>query len=368
MENLADELQAIADEPESDPVEDFRAAGQRLVDALRDQFADGQAESLYSLQTASVQLRKHTEAITSTTAALLDSLRARTAEIRSAATASSQGLADAATQHSTAVAGALSEHQSALAALVSETTGSVERSVSTSVTALQNAVREVTERGSEQTTQQIAALTSALNEHQSALATMVSGTTGSVERTASAAVAAMENAVQTVINHGSSETTQQIAALTVALGEHQSALAALVSNSSASVERNVRALEDSVREVVARTTAEVSEALRQILADTHASIGEQLAAEVDASSAELRGASQDHAQTIASQLEVTSNHLTALYEAAASRAEDARQGLEWVAQQGAEQLTAAATALQQHRIETEEGIAGSGQAMADRLV
>ena len=199
MENLADELQAIADEPESDPVEDFRAAGQRLVDALRDQFADGQVEALYSLQTAAAQLKQHT-----------------------------QSLVGAAAAHSAT-------------------------------------------------------------------------------------------------------------------------------------------LQDLIEQVVARTTSEVSSSLQRILAETQASIGEQLAAEVDASSTELRGAAQDHAQAVASQLEVTSNHLTSLYDGVVARTEDARQGLEWVAQQGAEQLTAAASTLHQHRVETEQAIAASGQAMTERL-
>ena len=194
MDNLADELQAIADQPEGDPLEEFRAAGQRLVDALRDQFADGQAESLYSLQTASAQLRTHTEAITSAAATLVGSLKTGSAEI----------------------------------------------------------------------------------------------------------------------------------------------------------------------------TSHVTEALQGVLAETQASIGEQLAAEVDASSAELRGAAADHAQTVATQLKTTSTHLSELYESAAARAEHARQGLEWVAQQGAEQLTAAAATLTQHRTAAEEGLAAAAEDLTSR--
>src|SRR4051794_15529661 len=63
---------------DDDLVEELETAGRRLVDSLTAQLADGQVETLYSLQTAAAQVRRHTAAVTSATASLADSLRSLT--------------------------------------------------------------------------------------------------------------------------------------------------------------------------------------------------------------------------------------------------------------------------------------------------
>jgi len=115
------------------------------------------------------------------------------------------------------------------------------------------------------------------------------------------------------------------------------------------------------------TTQQVSSALRRILAEVQASFGERLAAEVDAGSAELRASAAEHAHAVAAQLEATGTHLASLYDAAVVRTEDARKGLEWVAQTGAEQLTAAAASLEQARVATEQALSAAGDALRAQL-
>ncbi|MCU1599861.1 MAG: hypothetical protein JWO22_570 [Frankiales bacterium] len=136
---------------------------------------------------------------------------------------------------------------------------------------------------------------------------------------------------------------------------------------TAAVTGATESLAESLRAMTDQVTAEVQAGFARLLVEAQTSIGEQLAAEVDASSTELRGASSDHVQAVTSQLQVTSAHLADLYDGAAARTEDARQGLEWVAQQGAEQLTGAVQALQTHRSASEAALAAVGETMARRV-
>ena len=143
--------------------------------------------------------------------------------------------------------------------------------------------------------------------------------------------------------------------------------AAQVRRHAAAVTGATESLTDSLTTLTDRVADEVRQGFAVLLQQAHAAIGEQLAAEIDASSTELRGAAHDHAQLVASQLEVTSTHLSSLYDGVVARTEDARQGLEWVAAQGAEQLTAAAATLAGHRTEGEAALAQAGEALAERV-
>jgi heparin binding hemagglutinin HbhA len=143
--------------------------------------------------------------------------------------------------------------------------------------------------------------------------------------------------------------------------------AAQVRRHAAAVTGATESLTDSLTTLTERVADEVRQGFAVLLQQAHAAIGEQLAAEVDASSTELRGAAQDHARLVASQLEVTSTQLSSLYDGVVARTEDARQGLEWVAAQGAEQLTAAAATLAGHRTEGEAALAQAGEALAERV-
>jgi colicin import membrane protein len=143
--------------------------------------------------------------------------------------------------------------------------------------------------------------------------------------------------------------------------------AAQVRRHAAAVTGATESLTDSLTTLTDRVADEVRQGFAVLLQQAQAAIGERLAAEVDASSTELRGAAQDHAQLVASQLEVTSTQLSSLYDSAVARTEDARQGLEWVAAQGAEQLTAAAASLAGHRSEGETALARAGEALAQRV-
>jgi hypothetical protein len=144
-------------------------------------------------------------------------------------------------------------------------------------------------------------------------------------------------------------------------------VAAQVRRHTSAVTTATDSLADSLRGLTDKVAAEVQQGFHALLREAHTSIGEQLAAEVDAGSTELRAASQDHATLIAAQLEATSTHLAALYDGAVARTEDARQGLEWVARQGAEQLTAAATSLKEHRTEGEAALAAAGTQASEQI-
>jgi hypothetical protein len=136
---------------------------------------------------------------------------------------------------------------------------------------------------------------------------------------------------------------------------------------AAQLRSHLVAIERLTHDLAERTSRQVSRALERQLAHTHAALGEQLANEVDMSTADLREAAREHAHAVAAQLSATGEHLTSLYDGAVTRTEDARQGLEWVAQQGAEQLTQAARALAEARIGLEDAVTAAGVAVRDQI-
>src|SRR4051812_1479010 len=74
------------DPPEAHPASgppspELPDTGRRLVEALTEQLAAGQVETLYSLQTAAAQLRRHTAAVTGASEALAGSLSGFTERI-----------------------------------------------------------------------------------------------------------------------------------------------------------------------------------------------------------------------------------------------------------------------------------------------
>jgi heparin binding hemagglutinin HbhA len=165
-----------------------------------------------------------------------------------------------------------------------------------------------------------------------------------------------------------------VEALTAQLADGQVETLYSLQTAAAQVRRHTSAvttatdsLADSLRGLTDKVAADVQQGFHALLREAHTSIGEQLAAEVDAGSTELRAGAQDHATLIAAQLEATSTHLAALYDGAVARTEDARQGLEWVARQGAEQLTAAATSLKEHRTEGEAALAAAGAQASEQI-
>jgi hypothetical protein len=242
----------LVDAPDS-AVEAFRSAANRLVEVLRDQFADGQVEALYSLQTAAAEVRR-------------TSAQATEAGERAAA-----AVRDLSEKVAGEVAAGLAEFRAGGEGMVRALDDKLAAKQSTTARKLEAAAEQMTTHASE-------------------------------------AVAAAD------------------------------AMAALLSGFA---DRVADAVFDGVRSLISEAT-------------TH--IGEQLAAEVDASSAELRGAALDHAQAVTSQLEATSSQLGSLFGEAATRADEARAGLESVS-----------GALVKHRVASEAALTHAGDTLTTRL-
>jgi hypothetical protein len=161
--------------------------------------------------------------------------------------------------------------------------------------------------------------------------------------------------------------TEQLAAGQVETLYSLQTAAAQLRRHTAAVTSASEAVAASLSGFSERVANEVSQGFAALLREATASIGEHLTTEVEASTSELRDAAQTHAQAVASQLDATSGHLSTVLDAAVTRTDDARQGLEWVAQQGAQQLVAAADALADHRAAGEAALTVAGKQFADQV-
>ncbi|MDP3713019.1 MAG: hypothetical protein Q8R60_11125 [Mycobacteriales bacterium] len=286
----------------------IRVAGDRLVDVLRDQVADGQAETLYSLQTAAAAIRRHSQQVSEATAALVVAAEGAAAAAADEVAAAAVAVAVAAEQ----AARQLAEH-------TSSATGAAARQVSEATVSLAGA------------------------------AYAAAGQVGD----ATADLCAVADA-----------TAQRIVDAAAALAEDFDATARQVTDDAA-----VRL--GAVAEVLGTGTAEAVEAMRadlrwQLGGDIEA-LAQRLSAAVTDSTQALRDDAAESSQQVLTQLGLTTSTLTAIAEAAAVRTEDARTALEWAAEVTVQRLDAVSSVLETQAAISDTALRSTGAALAEQI-